>query len=223
MGFLCRLVALLGSYHLAPSLGPLASAQDRLRRQISAGDTLRARYPDHAQLSSLKELDAWHATSPQGPQGHTNRGQSLGDSHSQSCDNCLEPAYGKAGPSWSSNTSAAWFEELTHWKRPWSWERLKAGEGDSRGQDGWMASPTQWTWVWVSSGRRWRTGKPGLLQSMGCCSPCSCRVRHDWATEQLSFSKSLDQFEFAVLTCCLWTSVHQREDRIPCSRCMQNG
>ena len=61
-----------------------------------------------------------------------------------------------------------WCEGLTHWKRPWCWERLKAGEeGDDRGWDGWMASPTQWTWVWVSSGSwRW-TGRPGMLQSMG--------------------------------------------------------
>ena len=64
--------------------------------------------------------------------------------------------------------------------RPWCWERLKAGgEGDDRGWDGWMASLTQWTWVWASSGRWWRTGKPGVLQPMG-----SQRVRHDWATEQ---------------------------------------
>ena len=49
---------------------------------------------------------------------------------------------------WSSNTLATWCEELTHWKWPWCWERLKAGEkGDNRGWDGWMASPTQWTWV----------------------------------------------------------------------------
>ena len=55
-------------------------------------------------------------------------------------------------------------QELTHWKRPWCWERLKAGgEGDDRGWDGWMAVPTQWTWVWVSSGSWWWTGKPGVL------------------------------------------------------------
>ena len=71
-------------------------------------------------------------------------------------------------------------EELTHWKRPWCWESLKAGgEGDDRGWDGWMASPTQWTWVWANSGRSWRTGKPAMLQSMGWQ-----RVRHDLATEQ---------------------------------------
>ena len=57
--------------------------------------------------------------------------------------------------------------ELTHWKRPWCWEGLKAGgEGDDRGWDGWMASPTWWTWVWASSGSRWWTGKPVVLQSM---------------------------------------------------------
>ena len=52
------------------------------------------------------------------------------------------------------------------WKRPWWWERLKAGEGDNRGWDGWMASPIQWTWVWTSSGSWWWTGKSGVLQSM---------------------------------------------------------
>ena len=55
-----------------------------------------------------------------------------------------------------SNTLATWCEELTHLKRPWCWERLKVGgEGDSRGWDGWMASPTQWTLAWVSSGSWW--------------------------------------------------------------------
>ena len=64
-------------------------------------------------------------------------------------------------------------------KKPCCWERLKAGEGDDWGWDGWMASPTQWTWVWASSRRWWRTGKPGVLQSTG-----SQRVRHDWVTKQ---------------------------------------
>ena len=81
--------------------------------------------------------------------------------------------------SWSPNTLATWCEGLTHWKRPWCWERLKAGrEGDNRGWDGWMASLTQRTWAWASSGSWWRTGKPGVLQSMR-----SQRVGHDWATE----------------------------------------
>ena len=57
---------------------------------------------------------------------------------------------------------------LTHWKRPWCWERLKAGgEEDKRGWDGWMASLTQWTWVWVDSGSWWWTGKPGVLWFTG--------------------------------------------------------
>ena len=57
---------------------------------------------------------------------------------------------------------------LTHWKRPWCWERLKAGgEGDDGGWDGWMASLTQWTWVWVNSESWWWTGRPGTLQFMG--------------------------------------------------------
>ena len=80
--------------------------------------------------------------------------------------------------SWNSNTLATWWEELTHWKRPWCWARLKAGEGDNRGWDGWMASPTRWTWVWASTGSWWWTGKPGTLQSME-----SQRVRHNWVTE----------------------------------------
>ena len=80
--------------------------------------------------------------------------------------------------SWSSNTLATWCEELTYLKRPWCWERLRAGEGDDRGWDCWMASLTQWTWVWVSSGSWWRTGKPGLLQSVGLQI-----VERDWATE----------------------------------------
>ena len=64
--------------------------------------------------------------------------------------------------SWNSNPLATWCEELTHWKRPWCWESLKTGrEGDDRGWDGWMASPTQWTWVWVNSGSWWWTGRPG--------------------------------------------------------------
>ena len=77
------------------------------------------------------------------------------------------------------NTLATWCEELTHWKRPWCWERLKAGgEGDDRGWDAWTASSTWWTWVWVNSGSWWWTGRPGVLQFMGLQ-----RVRHNWATE----------------------------------------
>ena len=66
-------------------------------------------------------------------------------------------------------------------EKTWCWERLKTGrEGDDRGWDGWLVSPTQWTWVWASSGRWWRTRKPGVLQSMG-----SQRVRDNLRTEKL--------------------------------------
>ena len=79
---------------------------------------------------------------------------------------------------WNSNTLATWCEELTQWKRPWCWERLKVGgEGGDRGWDGWMASPTRCTWVWASSRSWWWTGKPGMY------SPGDHRVRHNWVTE----------------------------------------
>ena len=70
--------------------------------------------------------------------------------------------------------------ELTHWKRLWWWEGLgTGGEGDDRGWDGWMASLTRWTWVWVNSGSWWQTGRPGvLLRFTG-----SQIVGHDWVTE----------------------------------------
>ena len=78
-----------------------------------------------------------------------------------------------------SNTSAISCEEPTHWKRPWCWERLRAGwEGDNRGWDGWMALPTRWTWVWVNSRSWWWTGRLGVLWFMGLQ-----RVGHNWATE----------------------------------------
>ena len=77
--------------------------------------------------------------------------------------------------------------ELTHRKRSWGWEGLRAGgEGGDRGWDGRMASLTQWTWIWANSGRYWRTEKPGMLQSMGLQ-----RGRHDWVTEQQKREKTV--------------------------------
>ena len=77
------------------------------------------------------------------------------------------------------NTLATWCEELTHWKRPWCWERLKAeGKGDNRGWDGRVTSLTRWTRVWASSRSWWWTGKPGMLQNMR-----SQRVGQNSATE----------------------------------------
>ena len=81
--------------------------------------------------------------------------------------------------SWNCTTLATSCKELTHWKRLWCWEGFGAGgDGDDRGWDGWMASLTRWTWVWVNSGSWWWTGRPGVLLFVG-----SQRVRHDWATE----------------------------------------
>ena len=85
----------------------------------------------------------------------------------------IQPVYLKGNQSWicwswSSNILATRWEELIHWRRPWCWERLNAGgEGDNGGWDGWMASPTQWTWVWVSSRSSWWTEKLGVLQTIG--------------------------------------------------------
>ena len=81
--------------------------------------------------------------------------------------------------SWNSSTLATSCEELTHWKRLWCWEGLGAGgEGDDRRWEGWMASLTWWTWVWVNSRSWWWTGRPGMLQFMW-----SQRVGHNWVTE----------------------------------------
>ena len=83
----------------------------------------------------------------------------------------------------------------------WCWERLRAwGEGDKRGWDGWMASPTQWTWVWASFGRWWWTGKPGVPQSMGLQ-----RVRHDWATRQKKKPHKLEYIhKYLPLVLSMW-------------------
>ena len=80
----------------------------------------------------------------------------------------------------NSNTLATWCKELTHWKRPWCWERLKAGgERNDRGRDGWMASLTQWTWVWVSSRSWWWTSKPGMLHIVHGVAKYQTRLS-DW-------------------------------------------
>ena len=105
----------------------------------------------------------------------------LGMYYNQSILKEISPGYSLEGMmlNWNSSTLATSWEELTHWKRLWCWEGLGAGgEGDDRGWDGWMASWTRWTWVWVNSGRWWWTGRPGVLRFMG-----SQRVGHNWVTE----------------------------------------
>ena len=73
------------------------------------------------------------------------------------------------------------------------------GEGDNKVWDGWMASPTKWTWIWVNSRCWWWTAKPGMLQSIG-----SQRARHDWATE-LNFFSFFSPFS---LFCSLYKSIN---------------
>ena len=106
--------------------------------------------------------------------------------------------------SWNSNTLATSCEEFTHCKRPWCWEELGSGEGDDRGWDGWMASLTQWTWVWVNSRSWWWTGRPGMLRFMG-----SEKVRHNWATElnwtELMFLLPLNHANLYIL---MYTHTH---------------
>ena len=106
--------------------------------------------------------------------------------------------------SWSSNTLATWYEELTHWKRPLCWERSKAGgeEGD-RGWGSWMASPMQWTWTWANSRRWWGTEKPGEWQSM-----VSQRIRHYLATKQQQHMPLTKEFQIT------WNKHWQNEGKI---------
>ena len=101
----------------------------------------------------------------------------------------IKPVHPKGNQPWiiigrtdaEAETSVVWPPDAKHWH---IWKTLMLGkiegrrEKDNRGWDGWMASPTGWTWVWASSRSWWWTGRPGLLQSMG-----SQRVRHDWVTE----------------------------------------
>jgi len=100
-----------------------------------------------------------------------------------------------------AETPVLWPPHMKSWLigKDWCWEGLGAGgEGDDRGWDGWMASPTQWTWVWVNSRRWWGTGRPGVLRFMG-----SQRVGHDWATE-LNWTDCFFHFFLFISTWILW-------------------
>ena len=101
----------------------------------------------------------------------------------------IQPVHSKGDQSWvfigrtdaKAETPILWPPHAKSWLigKDSCWGRLKAGgEGDDRGWDGWMASPTLWTWVWVNSGSWWWTARPGMLRFMGLQ-----RVGHNWATE----------------------------------------
>ena len=101
----------------------------------------------------------------------------------------IQPVHSKGNQFWifigrtdaEAETPILWLPDAKNWliEKTLILGKIESGRRrDDRGWDGWMASPTRWTWVWVSSRSWWWTGKPGLLQSMG-----SQRVGHDWVTE----------------------------------------
>ena len=117
----------------------------------------------------------------------------------------IEPVHPKGDQSWvfigrtDAETEtpialATWCKEWTHWTRLWCWKRRRrrrkeekaGGEGDDRGWDGWMASPTQWTWVWVNSGSWWWTGRPGVLRSW-CCKELDTTEPLNWTVGEDSW------------------------------------
>ena len=120
----------------------------------------------------------------------------------------IKPVHPKGNQSWvftgrtdaEAETPIIWPPDTTNSltrKEPWCWERLKTGgQRDDRGWDGWMALSTRWTRVWTSSGSKWWTGKPGVLQFVGLQ-----RVRHDWVTE-LNFCHTS---HFHIWVCSFWT------------------
>ena len=104
----------------------------------------------------------------------------------------IQPVHPEGNQSWifiggtdaEAQTSIPWPPDAKNWhlKRPWCWERLKAGgEGDDRGWDGWMASLTRWTWIWVGSGSWWWTGKPGVLHAVHGVTKSQTQLS-DWTT-----------------------------------------
>ena len=116
----------------------------------------------------------------------------------------ISPEYSLEGLcwSWSSNTLANWCEELTHWKRPWCWERLRVrGEVGLRGWGGWMVSLTQWTWIWTNSGREWRTRKSSILQPME-----SQRIRHNLTTGTIT--TRIYKIRYFIKTIIAWLEIY---------------
>ena len=112
----------------------------------------------------------------------------------------IQPVHSKGNQSWiligradaEAETPILWPPDVKNWllgKDPDAGKNWRQEEKGSRGWDGWMASPTPWTWVWASYRSWWWTGKPSVLQSMG-----SQRVRHNWATELNGFSDLLGRW-----------------------------
>ena len=123
----------------------------------------------------------------------------------------IKPVNFKGNMSWifigrtdaEAETPVLWPSDVKNWKKHWCWESLKAGrERDNRGWDGWMASLTRWTWVWVSSGSWWWTGRPGVLQPVGLQ-----RVGPYWVTELNWTEGAGDCFNrLRIGPCTLWLS-----------------
>ena len=123
----------------------------------------------------------------------------------------IQPVHPKRNQSWIffgrtyADTLVTWCEELTHWKRPWCWKRLKAGrEGDDRGWDCWMASPSWWTWVWASSGSWWWTGKPvhGVSQSQTWLSDWTRSPKNGhWPLEELVATRGTPIHGVGIFSC----------------------
>ena len=101
----------------------------------------------------------------------------------------IQPVHPKWDQSWvfigrtdvEAETPILWLPDVKSWligKDPYAGRDWGQEKGDDRGWDVWMASLTQWTWIWVNSGNLWWTGRPGVLRFMG-----PQRLGHDWATE----------------------------------------
>ena len=131
----------------------------------------------------------------------------------------IQPVHLKGNQSWlfigrtdaEAETPILWLPDARNWlieKRQSCWERLMAGEGDDRGWDGWIPSLTQWTWVWVNSGRWQWTGRPVVLQSMGSESDM---------TDQLNWTDMLPSGSQSPAGSLLWsTCTHLALPLPPC-------
>ena len=149
----------------------------------------------------------------------------------------IKPVHLKGNQSWTFigrtdaevETPILWPPDVKSWL---IWKDSDAGKDwrqeekrTDRGWDGWMSSPTQWTWVWAISQRWWRTGKPGVLQTMG-----SQRVRHNWVTEQQFNSWNAQVFCWRMTLDAKSTGfcdknyfIHSLNDQVILSECTINS